>query len=375
MVQEDVRNNRKFKLKILTTTIMNLHIHLPTNLKHFDLLLEWYLLATKDDKEIAAFIMNNYKWEIADDLSPQYNINFSSIRELKKKFWKDVFAKISGIYYWSDNCEYLVPTLEEAKKAYEKFLEFNKIYPPFKARIFTLVTPYVGNKMLEVLSNTLEYLNSLSPKTPIEVVVNDFWTLNLLSKKYTNLKIVMGRLIHKTLKNPLIDTYGYEAHPAGELIKNKSSQEIEILRENLVKNQKEFYASSELSLAIYQDFLKKYNIDNVGIDYMENREKLFDKANYGDSNLDIYYPWAIVFTGRLCDTCGIKNPTKWMYATDEVCPRLCKDYDIFYNIKTTWYFLTQRGNSGFRSQTNLDYLDTSNMWEEYRVVFAPFITV
>ena len=354
---------------------MNLHIHIPTNLKHFDLLLEWYLLATKDDKEVANFIMKNYKWEIAEDLSPQYDINFSSIREMKKKFGKDVFAKISGIYYWSDNCEYLVPTPEEAKNAYEKFLQFNKIYPPFKTRIFTLVTPYVGNKMLEVLSNTLEYLNNLSPKTPIEVVVNDFWTLNLLSKKYTNLKPIIGRLLHKTLKNPLIDTYGYEAHPAGELIKNKSSQEIWILRENIVKNQKKFFASSELSLAIYQNFLKKYNISNVGIDYMENREKLFDKANYWDSNLDIYYPWAIVFTWRLCDTCGITNPTKWMYATDEVCPRWCKDYDIFYNIKTTWYYLTQRGNSAFRSQINLDYLDTSKMWEEYRVVFAPFITV
>ena len=173
----------------------------------------------------------------------------------------------------------------------------------------------------------------------------------------------------------LIDTYGYEAHPSGELIRNKSSQEIDSLREIIVKNQKEFYASSELSLVTYQGFLKRYWIDNVWIDYMENREKLYDKVNYWDKNLDIYYPWAIVFTGRLCDTCWIKNPVKWMYATPDICPRWCKDYDIFFNIKTTWYYLTQRGNSWYRSQINLDYLDLSNTKEDYRLVFAPFITV
>lgn len=354
---------------------MDLHIHIPTNLKYFDLLLEGYLLSTNNDKEIANFIMNNYKWEIAEDLSPQYDINFSSIRELKKKFGKDVFAKISGIYYWSDNCEYLVSTQDEIKQAYEKFLEFNKIYPPFKSRIFTLVTPYVGNKMLDILIKTLEYLNEIKSKTQIEVVVNDLGTLNMISKKFTNLKPVIGRILHKTLKNPLIDTYWYEAHPAWELIKNKTSQEISQIREVVVSNQKDFFASCELSLEVYKDFLKRYNISNVWLDYMEKRENLFNKEYYWNFNLDIYYPWAVVFTWRLCDTCWVKIPTKWMYATDDICPRHCKDFDITYNIKTTWYYLTQRGNSWYRSQINLDYLDISNIWEEYRVVFAPFITV
>lgn len=354
---------------------MNLHIHLPTNLQLFDLLNEWFLLSTDNDKDIAAFIMNNYKWEIAEDISPQYDINFSSIRELKKKFWKDIFAKISGIYYGSDNCEFLFPTVEDIESAYGKFLEFNKKYPPFKTRIFTLVTPYVGNKMLEIADKTLEYLNNIKWKSQIEVVVNDYGILNLLAKKYTNLKPIIWRIIHKTLKTPLIDTYWYEAHPSGESIKNKTSQEIENIRDWIVENQKEFYATSELSLSYFQNFLQKYWINNVGIDYMEERESLFDSKNYWDYNLDIYYPWAVVFTGRLCDTCWIKNPLKWMYATDDICPRWCKDYDIFYWIKTVGYSLIQRWNSWFRSQINLDYLDLTKTKEDYRLVFAPFVTV
>jgi hypothetical protein len=70
-----------------------------------------------------------------------------------------------------------------------------------------LVTPYVGNVMMKYLEESLDYLNNLSIKNPIEVVVNDFGVLNLLHKKYTNLKPNFGRLIHKLLKTPLIDTY------------------------------------------------------------------------------------------------------------------------------------------------------------------------
>jgi hypothetical protein len=36
-----------------------------------------------------------------------------------------------------------------------------------------------------------------------------------------------------------------------------------------------FYNSSEVSLDIYQNFLKKYNIERVALDYMEKRENLF----------------------------------------------------------------------------------------------------
>jgi collagenase-like PrtC family protease len=61
--------------------------------------------------------------------------------------------------------------------------------------------------MMERLEESLEYLNNLNIKNPIEVVVNDLGVLRVLTTKYTNLKINFGRLIHKILKTPLIDTY------------------------------------------------------------------------------------------------------------------------------------------------------------------------
>jgi len=356
---------------------MNLHIHIWTNLEYFDLLNEWYLLsAGKADRDIANFIMQNYPGELATDISPQYEVNFMWIREIKKRIWKDAFNKIDGIYYGSDNCEYLSAYKHEVEKAIEKFQIFNKNYPPHKIRIFTFVTPYVGDTMLAKLEESLEYLHNLNIKNPIEVVVNDFWVLRLLEKKYTNLQPVFGRVIHKILKTPLIDTFGYEAHPAGEKIKNKSEQEKLALRDEIVKWQMRFYNSAEVSLDIFQNFLSKYNVERVALDFMEKREELFDNSRFWEIWVDLYYPWALIFTGRLCDTSAIENPSRGMYATDDICPRTCNRYDVSYKIKTVWYNMIQRGNAGYRSELNLDFLsDDFIKNKNNRLVFAPFISV
>ncbi|MDD5769750.1 MAG: hypothetical protein PHE25_02180 [Candidatus Gracilibacteria bacterium] len=354
---------------------MNLHIHIGTNLEYFRLLNEGFLLSTgKTDKEIASFFMANFPGELAENISPQYEVNFMAIRELKKIFGQEVFNKIDGIYYGSDNCEYLIPYKNEIIEAINLFKEFDKKYPPHKIRTFTLVTPYVGDVMLEKLEETLSYLNELNIKNPVEIVVNDFGVLRLLNTKYKNLKPIFGRLILKLLKTPLIDTYSYETHPAGELIKNKSSQEIDKMKTEIIKWQLKFYASSEVSLNEYKGFLQRNNISRVAIDYMEKREELY--INQNEIGIDLYYPWALVFTGRLCDTSAIGNPARGYYATDDICGRACNKYDVFYKIKTIGYNLIQRGNGAFRSELNLDYLkDDFINNENNRIVFSPFISV
>jgi len=356
---------------------MEIFIHVATNLEYFDLLNNDKLLSQgKADRELASFFMSNFPGELAETISPQYEVNFMWIREIKKRFWTDAFNKIGGIYYWSDNCEFLAPTKNEIESAIEKFHTFNKNFPPHKVRSFTLVTPYVWDKMLERLDEWLSYLNELKIKNPIEIVVNDFWILRLLNKKYTNLKPIFGRVIHKILKTPLIDTFGYEAHPAGEFIKNKSEQEKLKLRDDIVKWQMKFYNSSEVSLDIYRNFLSKYNVERVALDYMEKREELFDNSRFWEVWVDLYYPWAIIFTWRLCDTSAIENPARWMYAIDEICPRTCNRYDIHYKVQTVGYNMIQRWNSGYRSELNLDFLsDDFAKNKNNRLVFAPFISV
>ena len=306
-----------------------------------------YYLKGKKNKDIAAFFLENFPGELTSTISPQYEINFMAIREIKKRFWWEYFNKIDGIYYWSDNCEYLAPNKAELEKAIELFREFNKNFPPYTVRTFTLVTPYVWDIILEKLEKSLDYLNTLKIKNPIEIVVNDLWVLRLLTKKYTRLKPIFGRLLHKLLKTPLIDTYGYEVHPAWELIKNKTSQEQQKLKNEIVKWQLKFYSSTEVSLEEYRKFLNKFSIERVTLDFMEKREDLY--SNNSNIWIDLYYPWALIFTWRLCDTAAIENPSAWYYATDQICPRTCNRYDIFYKVKTTWYKMIQRWNAWYRS--------------------------
>lgn len=354
---------------------MELFIHIWTNLEYFKLLNEWFLLSCwKQDKDIAWFFMQNFPWELAENISPQYEINFVAIRELKKKFWWDVFNKISWIYYWSDNCEYLVWLENEVKTAYENFLEFNKNFPPHKSRVFSFVTPYVWDIMMEKLKKSLNYLNQINSKTQIEVIVNDFGVLRYINNNCKNLKVVFWRLIHKILKTPLIDTFWYDVHPDWELIKNKSAQEIDKLKDIIKTWQLKFYNSSEVSLDIYKNFLQKNSVSRVALDYMEKRQDLF--KNRENIWIDLYYPWALVFTWRLCDTSSVENPARGYYAVDEICPRTCNRIDVSYKIKTIWYNLIQRWNSAYRSEINLDYLDDDFIKNNSnRLVFAPFITV
>ena len=139
---------------------MKLFIHIWTNLEYFKLLNKWKLLSQwKKDRELAWFFLDNFPWELAESISPQYEINFMWIREIKKRLWWEYFNKIEGIYYWSDNCEFLVPYTKEIEEAMNEFREFNKNFPPHTVRTFVLVTPYVWDKMLWRLEETLLYLN------------------------------------------------------------------------------------------------------------------------------------------------------------------------------------------------------------------------
>jgi len=354
---------------------MNLYIHLPTNLKIFELFLEnkEYLLwwNNKEERQIAEFFLKNFPWEVMNDLSPQYEINFVSLRKLKQ-IDNNITNNIQWVYYGSDNCEYLIPTKYEIEKALDMYIKANKKYFfKHRKRGFILVTSYVWNKMFEKLKKTLDYLNS---QWKFEIVVNDLWVLRYIQKNTPNLKPILWRLFHKFLKTPLLNTYWNRAHVPWKLIKNKSPQEIDQIQKEIIKNQNKFYNSIELSFKPFINFLEKNNIERVWVDFIASRQDLYKKKY--DKWIDLYYPWALVFTGRLCDTSAIEKPERGNYAIDEICPRTCFKYDIFYKIKTIWYNLIQRWNSAFRSEIEIERLDINFIYNKNnRIVYAPFITV
>lgn len=354
---------------------MKLYIHLPTNLKVFQLLVENkdFILGwnSKNEKEIAQFFLNNFPWEVMETLSSQYEANFVTMRKLKQ-IDKNIANNIQWIYYGSDNCEYLVPTKMEIEKALDLYEQANKKYF-FKQwkRGFVLVTPYVGNAMLQRLKETLDFLNT---KWNFQVVVNDLGVLRYIQKNCPNLQIIVWRIFHKLLKTPLVDTYWNHAHVSGESMKNSSAEQIAHKQQEIVANQNDFYDSLELSFKPYLKFLQKNEIARVWVDFMNKRSKMFDEKYWAE--IDLYYPYACVFTWRLCDTSAIQNEERWNFATNEPCPRTCRKFDVFYKIKTVWYKLLQRWNSWFRLEQDIENLNTDFLYkQDSRLVYAPFVTV
>jgi len=349
---------------------MELYIWLPTNLKIFKLFVEnkdyilWW--NSKTEKEVANFFMKNFPWEVMEVLSPQYETNFLAIRKLKS-YDKDIFNKIKWIYWGSDNCEYLAPTKKEIEEAYNLFIESKKKYGIEK---FIVVTPYVWEKMYNRLTEGLDFLNSLKVKQQIEIVVNDYWILDYIETNCKNLKIILGKLLHKQLKTPLVDTFWNNAHVSWEKIKNKDFWTKKELQKVIIENQNKFYNDLESTFSPFQRFIKKHNISRLTMDLLwwERKELYSNKENY-----DLHYPFSLIFTGRLCDTSSLEQPERWNYAIDDICPRTCERFDIFYKIKTQDYKLIQRWNSWYRIELELDRAKDFFNWKDNRLIFTPFI--
>ncbi|MEF2175874.1 MAG: hypothetical protein V3575_05355 [Candidatus Absconditabacteria bacterium] len=334
-------------------------------------------LLLSDDKNVAKWFMKNLPGEIYENVSPQYELQVVSAMQIRKVFGGGIFKNIKGIYFGSDQCEFLLPTIQEIQKAIELLKEFDKKYVSNELKRFTLLTSFYGNGIIrERLIENLDYLNcnasNINPKTGlVEIVVNDLGTLKLV-QSYDKLVPILGRLMVKTLKNPIIDTLGIDkgVHIPGEMMKNKSKEDINEIRKKISDKQLEGIGNSALTNHFFLDFFEKYNIDRYGIDYIKDFQSLYKT----DKIIDIYYPYALVYVGRLCDTAAIDDVRRGYYPIDDICRRTCNKYDI--NLKdfdSVGYKLVLRGNSSYKTQVELALDDELINKYENRLVYSPLV--
>lgn len=330
-----------------------------------------------EDKQISNWFNQNLPWEIYEKLSPQYEIQVMSSMQIKKILWWNIFKNIKWFYFWTEQCEFLVPTLDETKRAIEKIKQFDKKYVSNELKRFVFLTSYYWNKTIQdrIIKN-LKYLNEnanfINPKyKKVEIVVNDFWLLKLL-KDFNNLEPIIWRLLIKTLKNPIVDSFSLEdnLHLPWEFMKNKSEIEIKEKRTTIANNQRKWFWSSTLKNKYFLNFLEKKSIKRAWLDYQIWYKQMFEV----NINIDIYYPYALIFVWRLCDTSAIENIRRWYYPIDEVCPRTCRKYDMFIkDFETVWYKLIQRWNAQYKSQIDLDLNENTLNKYENRLIYTPLI--
>ncbi len=338
-----------------------------------------------DDRKVAQWFMKNLPGEIYEELSPQYEFQVMSAMQIRKILWWNIFKNIKWFYFGTEQCEFLLPTLSETKRAVEIMKDFDKKYVTKDIKRFVFVTPYYWNlEIRKRLIENLQYLNEnakfINPKQKfVEVVVNDLGTLKLL-KDFENLKPILWRLLVKTLKNPLVDTFWLEknVHIPWSMMKNKSKEEIEQLKKQLAENQKKWFSKTSLTNKFYNRFFERYWVKRYGIDYQHIIDFGYIQEKWDeewlDYTMDIYYPYALIFVWRLCDTSAIENIRRWYYPIDEVCPRTCWKYDLFIkNFETVGYKLIQRWNAQYKSQIELDL--PQNVVDKYenRLVYQPLV--
>lgn len=294
-------------------------------------------------------------------VSFQYNTFFQSISILKNKdyFWKTIKSQVYWFYYGNDTCEHLIPTINEYKQFENYIKELNTWSKSSRKKTITFVTSSAWDYWIKRLKTIFDYLETKKYKT--EIIVNDFWVLQLL-KKYKQLIPVLGRMLNKAQRNPIID-------------KNPDPQVPSFLGkevyDKIKKLQYAYYDNNPLSLSNYKNafikfWIKRFWVDNITIEWNLNL----------DNNLDIYYPYNSIAHWRNCATRGIQEKTWEYYVQDLPCARYCQKYDVFLWQWTHERWITQKWNWIWKKYLNLEKINKDLLnKEETRLVFSPFIAV
>jgi hypothetical protein len=256
----------------------------------------------------------------------------------------------SRLYFGNEICEVLIPSLKIAKRAYEIAQE--------REMGFTLVTPYVAFEGVEKLKELFEYFNQFKD---VEVVVNDYGILHILSTTYKNIIPVIGRLLVKMKRDPRFSVSGFDR--ARKLIKDASKVE---------KNQEKALSSSGLELESYQKLLAGIGVKRVSIDALPTIPDKTILKKWGFP-IDVYWPWVYITSGRSCAIAAHTQPGKLYHPTDEPCYKQCKLFEFIFESDKSMMQTVQRGKAVWMNTFSLfdDYYDLS----PGRLVYQPYIPV
>ncbi len=257
---------------------------------------------------------------------------------------------VERLYFGAETCEHLIPSLKDVEKAYQVCQE-NKLD-------FTLVTPYVGPKGIEKIR---ELFSFLSDKEDVEVVVNDFGVLHMLTSEFKSLIPVLGRLLVKMKRDPRFSLTGYDI--ANSSLKNKSKVE---------KNQVDALQNNSLDNGLYQNLLSEKNVSRVGIDYVPQG---LNKKSLKSWSLpvDLYWPWTYITSGRNCAIAAYTDTSRGYHLTEKPCAKQCQLYEFQFESDKKMLKTVQRGNAV--------WMDAEQEFEEFfkmgfeRLIYMPYIPI
>jgi hypothetical protein len=233
------------------------------------------------------------------------------------------------IYYGAEFCEHLIPRPDRLRRVLAAAREETPLP-------VSLLTHYVTDRGLEKLRPLLAAAEECGEGT--EVVVNDWGVLRMARREFPGLRLVLGRLMNKMMRDPRVAPF-YADGPAEGL---------------------KALSQSSATLPIYRRFLVEMGVGRIELDALYQGIDL----ELGATGLQgtLYLPFGYVASGRICLSGSLHLPKEDKFRFDLGCRHECQDYTVELKNSRSPYqesrelALYQRGNTVFYPQEG-KYLD------------------
>ena len=263
-----------------------------------------------------------------------------NIKELKN------LKNIDVLYFGNEFCQNKMPNLKQIEYSYD-FAKNKKIK-------FVLVLPFITNAKVCIANNLLSFLNSKKEKT--EVVFNDWGTFTLISQ-YRNLKPILGRLLNKQRKDPIIQEIFENSQPKMKVI-TENGNKVLVQSKSIPKSLINYFQRTYLNVPEVQDFMIKNNITRYETDLVPWQNKLIVNKKI---SLSVYYPYVNISATRYCGAINLDYTSK--------CSKICQKQKIVVgenSFKFPYYII---GNAIFYEAT-MDILKKELKYSKMnRIVF------
>ena len=247
---------------------------------------------------------------------------------------KYVTKRYLRLYFGNEFCERLAPSSEDLSKIFEFILN--------RGLNFTLITPYLTNKGLKEWMPLIKSV--LDKQKNTEIVVNDWGLLRLLNREYTDLSLVLGRL----------------------LTKQKIGPRIFSIMDKIPQIMIQHFRQSNIDVPVLSDFLINKGIRRVELDNPLQGITRRDPQLKGS----LYIPFTYVTTTRFCPTATCENKVRSLRIIAS-CNKECQRYTFKLQHKQMPVDLLLKGNTQFfkndRLPENLEALHID------RLVYQPEI--
>ena len=274
-----------------------------------------------------------------------------------------VTAKYHRLYFGNEFCQQLIPSPSELKKVLT--------YVQKENLSFSLVTPYVTNEGLKKLEGLFDLFRNA--RLADEIIVNDWGVLNLVNRRYPQMKPVLGRLLTKQKRGPtLIKLLKREGKKKlFEDPKNPEESYVIVQKKLPLELDSYYKGSNAASVPVLHRFLISRGIERIELD--NTAQGLALDLPLGNISASVYFPYIYITTTFYCPSAGCGGKDK-SFLKVKPCHRECQKYIFQLRHKSMPKVIYLKGNTQFYKNRKLHIQAWAKAGVD-RIVFEPHIPV